>query len=66
MFKFIQDNLVGVGMFLSLLIGPTALYALLVKSFEISWATQRLFLLSMLIPTGLILVAGLFKLLFGK
>ncbi|MGL5686017.1 MAG: hypothetical protein ACRCXQ_09525 [Vagococcus fluvialis] len=61
MFKFIYNHLVGIGMFLALLIGPTALYALMVRSFEISWATQRIFLLSLLILVLLILVAGIIK-----
>lgn len=61
MLKFIWDHLTGVGIFLAFLVGPTALYALLVKSFEISWATQRIFLLSLLIPVLIILVTGLVK-----
>lgn len=61
MLKFMWDNIVGIGMFLAVLVGPTALYALLVRSFEISWSTQRIFLLSVLIPILIILVTGLIK-----
>ncbi|MGL5713008.1 MAG: hypothetical protein ACRCX2_08310 [Paraclostridium sp.] len=61
MFKFIYNHLVGIGIFLALLIGPTALYALTVISFEIGWEAQRIFLLSLLIPVFLILVAGVVK-----
>lgn len=63
MLKFIWNHLTGIGMFLSFLVGPTALYALLVRSFEISWEVQRVFLLSMLIPVLVILIAALMKLL---